>query len=191
MTPDRPVTDAALAVANITQRLAPGSLAELRRMTAGGAPCFWRLAAQHPATIGNPTKQDQWMDIVRMIALLTPKGDPEKRPALHAPARRFGEVLCDGGDPDPEWKGPQPLFSERRLTQLMAARAPLRSVLLTRAARIVARSRLPADGVNVVDLACVVLRPDDERLLAEPYYRRLDRAERIAKQTDDQSQGGT
>ena len=125
------------------------------------------------------------MDIVRVIAILTPKGDPEQRPALHAAARRLGEVLCDGGDPDPEWSG-QPCLSERRLTQLMAAREPLRTVLLTRAARMVAQSRLPGDGVNVVDVAWAVLRPDDERLLAEPYYRRLDRAEQIAGQAIQQ-----
>ena len=185
-----PIAQAARAAASLTQRLAPGTLAELRRMTGGGVPCFWRLAAQHPATIGNPAEQQQWMDIVQMIAILTPKGDPEQRPPLHTPARRLGEVLCDGGDPDPEWKGPQPKFSERRLAQLMASRQPLRNVLLKRAARIIAQSRSSDDGVNVVDLACAVLRPDDARLLAEPYYRRLDRAERLAIRTDDHL-GGT
>lgn len=180
------IATAAREAANLAQRLAPGPLADLRRMTVSGAPCFWRLAAQHPATIGNPTYRKQWMEIVRMIAILTPKGEPEKRPPLHAPSRRLGEVLCDGGDPDPEWKGPQPTFSERRLAQLTASRQPLRTVLLTRAARIVARSRSPDDGVNVVDLARAVLRPEDVYLLAEPYYRRLDRAERIANQTEDQ-----
>lgn len=125
------------------------------------------------------------MDIVRVIAILTPKGDPEQRPPLHDAARRFGEVLCDGGNPDPEWRG-QPCFSERRLTQLMAAREPLRKVLLMRAARMVAQRRLSGDRVNVVDVAWVVLRPDDQRLLAEPYYRRLDQAEQIAGRTVQQ-----
>ena len=190
MSTDRPIAVAALHAANFARRLAPGQLAELRRMTGGSAPPFWRLAAQHPETIGHPSMQDRWIDIVRVIAILTPKGDPEDRPPLHTPTRRLGEVLCDGGDPDPEWQGPQPKFSEPRLTQLVASRAPLRSTLLLRAARMVARSRLPGDGVNVVDIAWAILRPDDERLLAEPYYRRLDRAERVARQTGDQSQGG-
>ena len=188
LNPDYPIAQAALAAANLMQRLAPGPLAELRRMTGGGAPCFWRLAAQHPETIGNPDCQRQWMDIVQMIAILTPKGEPEKRPALHVPGRKLGEVLCDGGDPDRGWKGPQPKFSERRLAQLMASRPPLRSVLLKRAARIIAQSRSPEDGVNVVDLAWAVLRPNDERLLAGPYYRRLDRAERIARETEDRKE---
>lgn len=191
MNPDYPVAKAALAAANLTQRLAPGPLAELRRMTGYGASSFWRLAAQHPDTIGNRYKQQQWMDIVQVIAILTPRGEPEKRPSLHAQARRLGEVLCDGGDPDPKWKGPEPKFSERRLAQLMASRQPLRNLLLKRAARVIARSRSPEDGINVVDLAWAVLRPDDERLLAEPYYRRLDRAERIASKTDHEAQGDT
>lgn len=184
--PDYPISRAALAAANLMQRLAPGPLAELRRMTGGGAPCFWRLAARYPEIIGNHTWQ--WMDIVQMIAILTPKGEPEKRPVLHVPTRRLGEVLCDGGDPDPEWSGPQPKFSERRLAQLMASRPPLRSILLKRAARMVAQSRSPDDGINVVDLVWAVLRPDDERLLAGPYYRRLDRAERIARKTEDRKE---
>ena len=183
-----PVDDAAIAVARCTQHLAPGPLAELRRLSANGAPAFWRLAAQHPATIGG-ARQTDWIEIVRMIAILTPKGDPTKRPPLHDRNRRLGAVLCDGGDPDPEWKGPQPNFSERRLTQLVAARGPQRAALLERAVRALARTRPPDSRVNVTDLARAVLRQHDAALLAEPYYRRLDRAERIANQTKDQPQG--
>ena len=184
------VDDAAIAIALCTQHLAPGPLAELRRLSANGAPAFWRLAAQHPDTIGG-ARQADWMQIVRMIAILTPKGDPAKRPPLHGRNRRLGTVLCDGGDPDPEWKGPQPHFSERRLTQLVAARAAQRVALLVRAVRALARTRPPDSQVSVTDLAWAVLRQHDAALLAEPYYRRLDRAERIAHQTKDQPQGVT
>ena len=185
-----PVDDAAIAIAYCTQHLAPGPLAELRRLSPNGAPAFWRLAAQHPATIGG-ARQADWMQIVRMIAILTPKGDPTKRPPLHGRNRRLGSVLCDGGDPDPEWKGPQPHFSERRLTQLVAARGSQRVALLVRAVRALARTRPPDSRVSVTDLAWAVLRQNDAALLAEPYYRRLDRAERIARQTKDQPQGVT
>ncbi len=187
-----PVDDTAIAVARCTQQLAPGPLAELRRMSGSGAPAFWRLAAQHPATIGGPD-QARWMKIVRMIAILTPKGDPMKlrRPPLHDRNRRLGEVLCDGGDADPEWKGP-PKFSERRLTQLIAARGTQRAALLDRAVRALARTRPPEAGVSVTDLAwAVLIRNDDAALLAAPYYRRLDRAERLATQTEDEPQGVT
>lgn len=45
--------------------------------------------------------QANWVPILRILALLTPKGEapPERRPLLHNKARPFGRVLCDGGDP--------------------------------------------------------------------------------------------
>ena len=128
------------------------------------------------------------MTLVRILAILTPKGDPSERHDLHDPQRRFGTVLCDGGDP--AWPGPgsgrpSPVFSERRLAQLMAARGPQRAVLLERAARRLARTRSPNSGVNVVDIASTLLQPDNGRQLAEPYYGRLDRAEQATKRSEE------
>ena len=174
MPSDASVAAAAIAAATCMQRLAPGPLAELRRMTSAGAPWFWRLVAQHPTTIGRPGRQGQWTAIIRMLAILTPKGDPAKRKPLHSPRRRLGEVLCDGGNPG--WEGPRPAFSERRLTQLITSHGQQREVLLERATRALVQRRLPGDSLNVVDIARAVLKPDDARLLAESYYRRLDRA---------------
>ena len=175
---DDPRAQASHAVAAMMQHLGPGPLAELRRMKKeAGAPAFWRLAAQNPNTIGRQV--GDWMDIIRILAILTPKGDPVARAPLHDSKRRFGAVLCDGGDPG--WSGPNPVFSERRLAQLMAARGPQRAVLLERAARALARSRAPGSGIDVVDIALVLLSPDVGRRLAEPYYRRLDHAERAAE----------
>ena len=118
------------------------------------------------------------MDIVRILAILTPKGDPATRPSLHNPRRRLGEVLCDGGDLD--WRGPRPLVSESRLARLMSARGPQRALLLRHATRMLTHSRRDI-GVDVVDVALVLLHPSDGRRLAEPYYRRLDRAESAAR----------
>ena len=175
---------AVIAAAKMMQHLDPGSLAELRRMEQGrGAPHFWRLVAQHPRTIGRPEKEDTWMNIIRIIAILTPKGGSAERPQLHNRRRPLGEVLCDGGDPG--WTGPRQAFSERRLAQLIAARGPQRAVLLERAARALARSMPSGSGVNVPDVAHLLLTPDDGRRLAEPYYRRLDSAERAAKQSEE------
>lgn len=172
---------AAIATARMLQRLEPGPLADLRRMDGGiGAAGFWRLAAQHPDTIGRD--QEPWMGIVHIMAILTPKGEPSARWDLHDPRRRLGTVLCDGGDPG--WPGtasPRPMVSEHRLGQLLAARGKQRQVLLTRVARAIARTRQPNSGVNVVDIAWTLLDPDSRystQRLAEPYYRRLDRAER-------------
>ncbi len=175
---------AVLAAAKMMQHLDPGSLAELRRMDKEtGAPVFWRLAARHPGAIGRQDMESQWMEIIRILAILTPKGDPASRPPLHNNRRRLGEVLCDGGDPI--WTGPRPAFSELRMAQLMAARGAQRGVLVARAARALARSWEPNSGVDVVDIALVLLEPGHGRRLAEAYYRRLDRAERTALKSEE------
>ena len=183
-TPTRAARDAA----GMLQHLAPGPLSELRRMDRKtGAPAFWRLVASHPRTIGHRNKQEQWMAIVRVLAILTPKGDPAERRPLHDPKRRLGTVLCDGGDPGwPPRDGgrPRPVFSEHRLAGLMAARGAQRGVLLERAARALTRSRTEI-GIDVVDIAYTLLAPDDGRRLAEPYYRRYDGAERAAEKSEE------
>ncbi len=185
---DKPA-EAACAAAGWLQHLPPGPLAELRRMTEeAAAPEFWRLAARFSGTIGRPDKEPEWIAIVRILAILTEKGDPGRRRPLHDRRRSLGAVLCDGGDqnwPPPGGRPPRPVFSERRLAQLMAARGPQRAVLLTRAARTLARSRDPGSGINVVDIAYTLLAPDNRRQLAEPYYRRLDRAELAAQESEE------
>ena len=171
------VADAVRAAAAAIRRLDPGPLAQLRRMQEERlAPAFWRLAAQHPGTIGREDQELQWMAILRIIAILTPTGSPD-RPKLHDQRQRLGKVLCDGGDP--AWDGRKPALSEQRLAQLLSARGKQRAVPLTRAARAIARSRAPNSGVNVVDIAVALLRPgDSERRIAKPYYDRLDAAQR-------------
>lgn len=167
---------AAISAATMLQHLDPGPLAELRRMTLEtGAPVFWRFAARHQHMMEGQGVIQHWINIVHILAILTPKGDPATRKHLHDSRRRLGEVLCDGGDPG--WTGPRPVLSDHRLTQLIAARESQRAVLLVRAARMLARSRIPGSGVNVPDIALTLLEPKNGRLLAEPYYRRLDWAE--------------
>ena len=39
--------------------------------------------------------------------------------------------------------------------------------------------------MNVPDIVYILLTPDDGRRLAEPYYRRLDRAEQAAKKSEE------
>ena len=177
-----PVERAALATAKMLQHLDPGQMAELRRIRTAstGAPGFWRLVARHPETIGR--RQETWMAIIRILAILTPKGEAAKRQPLHNATRRLGEVLCDGGDPGwPHSNSLRPVLSERRLAQLMAARKHQREVLLERAARAINRTLQSGCGVNVVDIAWTLLDQDSGRIgrrLAESYYRRLDRADR-------------
>ena len=182
--PDRPDEHPAQAVARLMRGLGLGDLAQCRRMDHKTAsPVFWRFAVQHPTTIGRIEWEKEWMEIVRVLAILTPKGDPANRPPLHDGTRKFGAVLCDGGDQNPEWSG-RPMFSEFRLEKLMAARGSQRAVLLKRAAQMLVHSRESSSRVNVIDIAKVLLEPENGRLLAEPYYRRLDRAEQIAIQSE-------
>lgn len=181
---DADIGDAATAAAATLGGLAPGDLAELRRMGPGNlAPWFWRLATRHDAI---SHREDDWMQIVRILAILTPRGDPEKRPRLHQPSRHLGAVLCDGGDstwPDPSQAQPRPSYSELRFAKLLESKGTQRSVLLTRAARSLARSMPPGGGVDVKDIAFAVLFPHSaevNRNLARSYYRRLDGASRRA-----------
>ena len=185
------ISVAVCTAASWLQRLPPGSLAELRRMTTEApAPEFWRLAARFPETIGRRDTQSKWAAIIRMLAILTEKGDPADRRPLHDRGRRLGEVLCDGGDPSwpaTESRPPRPALSERRLAQLMTARGAQRTVHLERAVRAIASGRGsgPGSGVNVVDIAYAVLNPHDVRQLAEAYYRRLDCAEQAAQKIEE------
>ncbi len=168
---------AALSAAATLRQLGPGPLAELRQMRAGvGAPVFWRLASRHPGTIGRPDRESEWMAIVRSLAILTPREGHH----LHNGARRLGAVLCDGGDPG--WPGnaghPQAGLSERRLALLMRTHGAQRTALFQRAVRALSRTIVPGSGVNVPDIAYVLLLPEKYGpFLARAYYRRLDRAE--------------
>lgn len=175
--------DTAFSVAAELRHLGTGEMAALRRLDeATAAPAFWRLAARHEAIATAPNR---WAPIVRALALLTPKGPPEDRPALNDATRRFGTALCDGCDPS--WPGggqPRPLLSERRLAQLLAARGPQRTILLTRAIRALAAQRDPNHGLRTGDLAWAFLRVDDPGAIAGPYYRRLDAAQRNHAQTE-------
>jgi len=165
------VHQAALATARALQHASPGDLAAMRRMREdAGAPLFWRLAARHPVIDRNP---DAWIAIARMLALLTPTGQPSSRPPLHDASRRLGAVLCDGGDRT--WSGPTPMLSEARLARLLAARGKARRVALERALRMLANRRPPGPLVNVPDIAWAVLNPAGDRI-ARDYYARLDRA---------------
>ena len=165
--------------------LGPGPLAELRRMDVNGpgAAAYWNLAAR----CGFLNSQTEpWMQFVKIMAILTPRGDPGHRPRLHDPSRRLGAALCEGGDP--EWPStgsgePRPYISETRLARLLAQRPDQRVVTLERLARMLARQRDPQTGINCNEIAALVLDSNNKtqlRELARQYYQRLDRANRTA-----------
>lgn len=117
-----------------------------------------------------------WVEILRIFAILTPRGAPETRPRLHDGARphaSLGSALCDGGRRD--WgAGDRPLVSERRVAQFLATRGPARTEALVRVARMLAANRDSAAGLDLRSIAWAALDPQDTTRLAEAYYRRLD-----------------
>jgi CRISPR system Cascade subunit CasB len=183
-------TITALSAAMLT--LDPGPCGELRRMEAGrAAPAYWRLAATCGFLDG---KADAWMRIVKIMAILTPKGERKDADRLHDPNRRLGAILCDGGDTS--WPGdtrgaePSPFLSERRLARFLAQHGTMQGETLERIARSLARSQAPDVGVNCVEIARLLLTPDDQKLsqaIARDYYRRLDAASRYAQNKDNRA----
>lgn len=163
------------------RQLGPGPLADLRRMdpTGPGTTAFWSLAARcgflEEAT-------DAWMRIVKIMAILTPRGEPDRRPPLHNARRPLGAVLCDGGRRD--WADgagvqPRPFVSEMRLARFLSQPPGQRPQALERLARMLATQRDPTSGVNCIDIAALLLNPDNRtalRALARTYYQRLNSA---------------
>jgi CRISPR system Cascade subunit CasB len=179
--------------------LDPGPVAKLRRMEPGehGPPAYWRLAAKCGFLNGDA---DRWMQIVKIMAILTPKGERDgtgESDKLHQVKyklgngelwRGLGAVLCDGGDPG--WR-PQNsetadgVVPQKRLARFLAMPADQRRDALERLARTIARTRQRDCGVNCIDIARLILASDPKptlQKLARDYYQRLDSA---ARSTND------
>lgn len=168
--------------------LAPGPRAELRRMEpeGPGTPMFWRIAAQYQL---RDSDLDAWKQIIRILAFLTPSGDRSGETKLHDRSRPLGAALCDGGDP--AWRAPgsepKPALSELRFARFLAMPGDRRGEALERIARMLARSRSPHIGVNCVEIARLLLYPNDPHTLqniARDYYSRLDRAAKQSKKEE-------
>lgn len=174
--------DTIFAIAGALHALDPGPLAQLRRMEMGGpgAPMFWRLAAQHD--FGDEERLIIWERIVRIMAILTPRGERSPSHRLHDKHHRLGAALCDGGNPG--WGGggeARPVLSEQRLAKLLTSRDKQRAQHMERACRALARTRNPAHGVNCTDIAAFLLFPTDPKPMqhmAQAYYARLERSTR-------------
>jgi CRISPR system Cascade subunit CasB len=188
--PTSGLADTIFQIGRSLSGLEPGALAELRREAGGGnAPrpaYFWRLAARHDVIRFD---EAGWLRIIRIMAIITDKGEPKGKLSPHAPKsaannwRGLGAALCDGGDR--AWGAgqldPRPMLSELRFARLLAATGDMRSDLMERAARALAAKKAPGGGgVDCTELARFLLRPDDPehgRSLARSYYARLDRGQ--------------
>jgi CRISPR system Cascade subunit CasB len=165
--------------------LDPGPLAELRRIEHGvpGPSAYWRLAAKCGFL---EEDAERWMRIVKIMAILTPKGQHQVTDRLHEKKRRLGAVLCDGGDPG--WKprsfdDPDGIIPQHRLARFLALPEDQRAPALERLARSIARTRQRDCGVNCTEIAWLILWSDPKQTLqnlARDYFQRLDRAARSA-----------
>ena len=157
--PDR-VNAAIPRLAAALARLDPGDLARLRRMDVDGPGemAFWQLAAE----LDLPGERAQWLLPIKLMALLTPKGDPHagKRPA-HDPARAVGAALADAG------------FSETRLLRLIERAPGTRADAVEGMIRFLA-ARSPGQGINCRELFWLLHSdgsPGPLRNLADRYFR--------------------
>jgi CRISPR system Cascade subunit CasB len=172
--------------------LAPGPLAELRRIEADtpATSAYWRLASQCGFL---DDKADAWIQIVKIMAILTPKGQRQNDHQLHSAEQGLGAALCDGSYS--RWsdgeKGSEarPFYSETRLARLLAQPKSQRAETLERIARMLAHTPARDHGVNCAQIACLLLIKDETetlRQIARDYYRRLDGA-RSTKNKDQKS----
>jgi CRISPR system Cascade subunit CasB len=147
-------------------QLDPGELARLRRMDVDGPgeATFWALAAQFDL----PGDRALWLLPVKLMALLTAKGDPRagKRPA-HEGKRALGTALADAG------------FSETRLLRLMERAPEARADAMERTVRFLA-ARGSGEGVNCREVFWLLHSdaPGPLRQLADRYFRASARAEK-------------
>lgn len=180
-----PTHEAMADLKTLTSRLAQamldldsGDLARLRRMNIPGPgdKAFWRLA--QTCSFIDLGRTEAWMLFVKILAILSPKGDSKTRNKLHDPLRRFGAVLCDGGDQNwqMQTEKDKPVLSERRLAQFIALPFQRRGAALERLARQLAANRTATNGINCLDIAYLLFSNDARHLqtLAQTYYKRLD-----------------
>lgn len=157
------------AICQLSQRLAkldPGSLARLRRMDpkGPGEAAFWKLA------IDSKLKTDgRYQILVRLMALLTPKGDPRLPKKLHDSTQAFGAALAEAGYP------------ETRLMRFLALPFAQRAEALERMARWLAQKGHA--GLSCTDIESLLISDDEKpaRKLAESYYRTKDKRDATKK----------
>ncbi len=157
-------------------KLDTGDLADLRRADCEGSgpAAFWRLAAACGFLDDN--RSEAWMRIVKIMAILTPKGARVK--PIHDPKKKIGSVLCDGGNPG--WRPSEPpLLSETRLMRFLAEPPGRRAVSLERIARMIVAKRTGEPNIDCTEIAGLLLFQDRSfaiKNIARDYYRRLDGA---------------
>lgn len=174
--------------------LAPGPLAELRRMepSGPGGTVFWWLVAE-TGIPDLPKQLPAWIQFVRILAILTPKGVRSPTVRLQNPQHRLGEALCDGGNP--QWSvqtkaNARPVYSEARLARFLTLPPNDRERALEAIATILSRTRNPEIGIQCKDFADLLLYPSDPRPIRDLvrfYFARLHAPRKSSRKETKQS----
>lgn len=164
--------DRVFQLAQSMVKLDSGQLARLRRMDpeGPGEGDFWRLAVQHDLRTDSKS-----LLFVRILALLTPKGDPDGHKMLHDRSKPLGAALFEAGYP------------ETRLLNFLALPHAKRGEALERMARWLAAKG--HNGVNCTDIARLLFSDDVShgRRLAETYYRAKDKEQSQTDSNEDKA----
>lgn len=157
MTSNTAISDFVYHLSREILKMNPGQLARLRRMDVSGpgAMEYWKLIVSSEFKSSN-----QVMQLVKTMAILTPKGPPNKTKKLHSQENSLGHVLSMVNYP------------ETRLMRLIALQHTRRFDALERIAKWISAKH--TTGVNCVDIACLLFSKDVKhtRRLAEEYYRK-------------------
>ena len=121
-----PRDDVGFSLARSLLGLGTGPLAELRRMDVNGVgpPAYWHVAKE--AAFVERADDSRRMQIVKILAILTPKGRRLSSDRLHERQHPLGRFLCAGGDP--QWRPaqveePDGVISQVRLARFLALSA--------------------------------------------------------------------
>ncbi|MCC6133142.1 MAG: type I-E CRISPR-associated protein Cse2/CasB [Acidobacteria bacterium] len=167
-TPSRPLPEIISSLArDIEFRLAPGDVAELRRLAPGEGPppAFWKIVVANPEiegalARGGEDAERRWAVIMNGLAILR---------GLHRPGLRAGRALFDAG------------VKELRFVRLVRARGPI----LASSVRTVTRALASAGQLlDFTGLAALVLSDGGEneeaarRQLSRDYYAATYRQEK-------------
>ncbi|MHA7969330.1 hypothetical protein [Rhizobium sp. CAU 1783] len=151
-------------------QLDPGGLARLRRMDVDGPGEleFWRLIRD--IDIRGDTSG---MQLVKILALLAPRGDVAARAPFHRLGEPLGKVLAEAE------------FSEKRLASFLALPFARRGEALEGLVRFI--SRKMEQGVNCVDIAHLLFvdKVWPLRQLAKHYYDASDRIAAVEAKGED------
>ena len=155
-------------------KLRPGAAAELRRgpLRSNGRYAFWRVLARYRPNRATE-RVEAWAALVQAIAVLTPRGHAQPKPAAHDPRRPLGAALADAK------------LSEARLSQLLSTNGARQRHLALGACRRIAKAT--RSRVDVRTLCALILEGGEEvgDQIGAEYWRAVERGRKTETKTEE------